>query len=116
MPSRFSVALKATGNTALKVVGILVVQKAMTDRNVNSHCCQVFSSSEKLLRCQQLTGRTVPSRFTAALIATGTSVLNVVGILVALKATVTEEGGRSTGKENPKSGRPTFLTVWWTHM
>ena len=36
--SRFNVALKATGNSALKVVGILVAQKAMVDRNINSHC------------------------------------------------------------------------------
>ena len=37
-------------------------------------------------------GSIVPSRFLVALIATGTSTLKVVGILVALKATVTEEG------------------------
>ena len=34
----------------------------------------------------------MPSRFLVALIATGTSTLKVVGILVALKATVTDEG------------------------
>ena len=33
----------------------------------------------------------VPSKFLVALIATGTSTLKVVGILVALKAKVTEE-------------------------
>ena len=36
--SRLNVALKATGNSALKVVGILAAQKATFDRNVNSHC------------------------------------------------------------------------------
>ena len=48
MPSRLNVALKATGNSALKVVGILAAQKATFDRNVNSHCWQAFGSSEKL--------------------------------------------------------------------
>ena len=55
------------------------------------------------------------SRFLVALLATGMLTLKVVEILVALKATVTE-GGRPTGKENPKCDRPTFLTVWRTHM
>ena len=36
--SRFLVALKATGTSALKVVRILVAVKAAVDRNVNSHC------------------------------------------------------------------------------
>ena len=35
MSSRFLVALKATGTSALKVVGILVALKATVDRNVN---------------------------------------------------------------------------------
>ena len=38
VPSRFIVALKATGNSALNVVGIFAAQKATFDRNVNSHC------------------------------------------------------------------------------
>ena len=37
-------------------------------------------------------GSIVPSRFLVALIATGTSTLKVVMILVALKSTVTGEG------------------------
>ena len=36
--SRFLVALKATGTSALKIVGIFVALKATVDRNVNSHC------------------------------------------------------------------------------
>ena len=56
------------------------------------------------------------STLLVALLATGMLTLKVVEILVALKATVTEEGGRPTGKENPKCDRPTFLTVWRTHM
>ena len=35
---RFLIVLKATGRSALKVVGILVALKATVDRNVNSHC------------------------------------------------------------------------------
>ena len=65
--SRFLVALKATGTSALKVITILVALKATidknvnshfdrtlvplktaVDRNVNSHCRQEFGSSEKL--------------------------------------------------------------------
>ena len=42
-------------------------------------------------------GSIVSSRFLVALIATGTSTLNVVGILVAMKATVQmKEGGGPT--------------------
>ena len=44
--SRFLVALKATGMSALKVVGILIALKATVDSNVNSHCRQDFGSSE----------------------------------------------------------------------
>ena len=55
-------------------------------------------------------------RLLVALIATGTSALKVVEILVALKAAVTEEGGRPTKKENPKCGRPTFLSVADPHV
>ena len=44
--SRLLVALKVTGPSALKVVGILVSLKAMVARNVNSHCCQDFGRSE----------------------------------------------------------------------
>ena len=46
MSSRFLVALKATGTTALKIVGISVAPKATVDRNVNSHCWQDSGSSE----------------------------------------------------------------------
>ena len=54
----------------------------------------------------------MPSRFLVAVIATETSSLKVVGILLALKATVQrKEGGGPTGKENPKRSGPTFLTV-----
>ena len=45
MSSRLLVALKVTGPSALKVVGILVSLKAMVARNVNSHCCQDFGRS-----------------------------------------------------------------------
>ena len=38
MSSRFLVALKATGMSALKVVGIFVTLKATVEKNVNSHC------------------------------------------------------------------------------
>ena len=38
MSSRFFVALIDTETLALKVVGILVVLKAIVNRNVNSHC------------------------------------------------------------------------------
>ena len=99
---------KATGTPALKVVGILVAPKATVDKNVNSYCwqdlgsslsysrqeCQShfwqdFGSSEKLRRqLRQLTGSVVSSRLLVAVIATGTSALKVVGILVAPKATV----------------------------
>ena len=62
-------------------------------------------------------GSIVSSRFLVALKATGMSTLKIDGIVVALKATVTEEGKwRITRKENPKCGGPTFLTVWRTHM
>ena len=63
--------------------------KATVDRNVNSHCWQGFGSFKKL-RCQvrQLTGSIVSSKFLISLIATGRSTFKVVGILVALKATV----------------------------
>ena len=85
----FLVALKLTVPLALKVVGILVALKATVGRNVNYHCWQDFGSSEKL-RCQlRWVGVSiVPSRFSVALKATGTSVLKVVEILVALNATV----------------------------
>ena len=46
MSSRFLVALKATGTTALKIVGISVAPKATVDRNVNSHCWQDSGSSK----------------------------------------------------------------------
>ena len=42
MSSRVLVALKVTGTSALKVVGVLVALKATVDRNVNSN----FGSSE----------------------------------------------------------------------
>ena len=51
----------------------------------------------------------MPSRFFIALIASGTSTLKVVKILVALKATVTEEGRwRSHRKGKSK--------MWLTHI
>ena len=72
------------------------------------------------------------SRFLVALIATGTSALKVVRILVALKATVDRNvnshcwqdssssesyGDRVMKVADPREcGGPTFLTVWWTHM
>ena len=46
MSSRVLVVLKVTGTTALKVILILVALKATVERNVNSHCCQDFGSSE----------------------------------------------------------------------
>ena len=46
MPSRFLVALIATGTSTLKVVGILVALNATVNRNVNSHCWQDSSNSE----------------------------------------------------------------------
>ena len=80
MSSRFSVALIAIGTLGLKVVGVLVALKATVDSNVNSHCWREFGSS-KSYSCQEcrlplLTG------FFVAVIGTGTSTLNVVGILV----------------------------------
>ena len=50
MSSRFLVALKATGTSALKTPTmdrILVALKAIVDKNVNSHCWQYSSSSER---------------------------------------------------------------------
>ena len=46
VPTRFLVALKATGTSTLKVVEILVALKSTVDRNVNPHCWQVSSSSK----------------------------------------------------------------------
>ena len=46
MSSRFLIALKVTGTSALKVVGILVTLKATVDRNVNSLCSQDFDGSK----------------------------------------------------------------------
>ena len=40
MSSRFLVAVKAIGTSALKVVEVLVALKAIVDRNINSHCRQ----------------------------------------------------------------------------
>ena len=98
--SGFLVALKATGTSALKVVAIFVALKATVNRNVSSHCCQEFRSSEsnsreeiqlplltefgssEKLSCQlrQLMGSIVSSRFLVVLKVTGTSALKFVRI------------------------------------
>ena len=54
-------------------------------------------------------GSIVTSRFLVALLATGTSALKVVGILVALKATVTEEGRWRTHQKGKSY-------MWRTHI
>ena len=54
-------------------------------------------------------GSIVTSRFLVALLATGTSALKVVGILVALKATVTEEGRWRTHRKGKSQ-------MWQTHI
>ena len=46
MSSRFLVALKAAGTSALKDVGILVALKTTISKNVSSQCCHDFGSSE----------------------------------------------------------------------
>ena len=72
MSSRVLVALKTTGTSALKIVTILVVLKAIVDENINSYWWQCFGSSKKLhCHIPQLMGNIVSSRFLVALKAIG---------------------------------------------